>query len=177
MTFSRRFAALSLVLVFGAVSLTACSVSIADPGATPSATPPVASAPNAPLAPSPSASGPHGVVDDERMARLQRTRWTDAVAQHVVCVNGEYTVDHNADGIVVEVTGDCREVTIVADAATVLLPAVDELKVTGDGNILILASGRQITLDADADANLVGWESGTPVVKDSGTLNATTPIS
>ncbi len=171
MNISRRCAALPLVLVLGALSLTGCSVSIADPATAAPA------APSAALTPSPSASGPHGVVDQERMARLQRTRWTDAVTQHVVCVDGEYTVDHNADATVIDIAGDCHEVTIVADAATVLLPAVDELNVAGDGNILILASSQQVTLDADADANLVGWESGTPAVKDSGTLNATTPIS
>ena len=48
---------------------------------------------------------------------------------------------------------------------------------TGDGSIVIVASAREIAIDADADANLVGWEQGTPEVRDAGTLNATTPIS
>lgn len=176
----RRPLALSLTLFVAGSALAGCSVRVSDagavsPGATPASSSPAAPSPSAP---SPTESGAvRGIVDDERMAKLQRSRWADKVTQHVVCVDGAYTVDRNADALVVEVTGDCREVTILASAATVLLPAVDELTVEGDGNIVILASAREIGLDAGADANLVGWESGTSVVKDAGTLNGTTPIS
>ena len=165
----RRPLAFSLALmVASCATLAGCGVRVSDAGvATPTAS-----------APSPTdTANVRGVVDDERMAKLQRSRWSDTVTQHVVCVDGAYTVDRNADAMVVEVTGACREVTILASAATVLLPAVDELSVQGDGNIVIMAAAREVVLDAGADANLVGWESGTAVVKDAGTLNGTTPIS
>ena len=48
---------------------------------------------------------------------------------------------------------------------------------TATDDIVIVAAAREIELAAEADANLVGWETGTAVVKDSGTLNGTTPIS
>ncbi|KIC58277.1 DUF3060 domain-containing protein [Microbacterium hominis] len=177
----RRPLALSFALLIAGCALAGCSVRVSDAGAATStaadaaaSTSPTAAAPS----PSPSDSATvRGVVDDERMAKLQRSRWSDEVTQHVACVDGAYTVDRNADALVVEVTGDCREVTILASAATVLLPAVDELSVQGDGNIVIVAAAREIVLDAGADANLVGWESGTAVVKDAGTLNGTTSIS
>lgn len=175
----RRSLALSLALIVAGCALAGCSVRVSDAGAATS-TGAGASAPTAPTASSPSPTDTadvRGIVDDERMAKLQRSRWSDKVTQHVVCLDGAYTVDRNADALVVEVTGDCREVTILASAATVLLPAVDELSVQGDGNIVIAAAAREIVLDAGADANLVGWESGTAVVKDAGTLNGTTPIS
>lgn len=175
----RRSLALSLALIVAGCALAGCSVRVSDAGAATS-TGAGASAPTAPTASSPSPTDTadvRGIVDDERMAKLQRSRWSDKVTQHVVCVDGAYTVDRNADALVVEVTGDCREVTILASAATVLLPAVYELSVQGDGNIVIAAAAREIVLDAGADANLVGWESGTAVVKDAGTLNGTTPIS
>jgi hypothetical protein len=97
-------------------------------------------------APSPTGSANARLVDDERMAKLQRSRWTDAVTQHVVCADGQHLVDSNADAVVVEVTGDCREVTIVASGAIVLLPALDELTIEGDGNIVIVAAAREIEL-------------------------------
>ncbi|MBD3758871.1 MAG: hypothetical protein LBE44_08185 [Microbacterium hominis] len=180
----RRFLALPLVLALAGVGLVGCTVAVADqPAASGTASAPsstsTGSTPDsaASTAATPAAANPTGTVDDERMARLQRSSWTDAVTQHVVCIDGEYTVDNNADALVVEITGDCREVTIAAHGATVLLPAVDEMKITGDGSIVIVASAREIAIDADADANLVGWEQGTPEVHDAGTLNATTPIS
>lgn len=57
-----------------------------------------------------------------------------------------------------------------------LLPAVGTVEVQGDGNIVITASAQQIELTGEADANLVGWEAGTAVVRDSGVMNATTLI-
>ena len=86
------------------------------------------------------------------------------------------SIDSNADALVVSVTGDCDRVTILADGAIVLLPAVGTVEVQGDGNIVITASAQQIELTGEADANLVGWEAGTSVVRDSGVMNATTLI-
>ncbi|WP_336625850.1 MULTISPECIES: hypothetical protein [unclassified Microbacterium] len=171
----RRPLVLLFALVVAGSALAGCSVRVADgDGATPSTSPTSATS----SAPSPTGSANvRGFVDDERMAKLQRSRWTDAVTQHVVCTDGQHLVDSNADAVVVEVTGDCRELTIVASGAIVLLPALDELTIEGDGNIVIVAAAREIELAAEADANLVGWETGTAVVKDSGTLNGTTPIS
>jgi len=185
MSTTHRILALSLGLVVAGTAFAGCSVRVTDPAA---ATPQGVASTSTPATPgentenaenssAPDATGAAPIVDDERMARLQRSRWTDSVSQHVVCVDGEYTVDRNADALVVEVTGDCREVTVLASGATVLLPEIDELSVEGDGNIVILAAARQLTIDAQADANLIGWENGTPVVKDAGTLNGTTPIS
>ncbi len=185
-----RLSSLSLAVVVGAAALglTGCGVRITDAAADP--TPAVVDASPAPsrsatassAAPSATAQGeventhPTGLVDDERMARLQRARWTDKVSQHVVCIDGAYTVDRNADALVVDVSGECREVTIVAAGAIVLLPAVDTLTVQGDGNIVVLVSAARIEVDAEADANLIGWEAGTPAVVDAGVLNGTTPI-
>jgi len=186
---TRRIVVLALSLLVVGTALAGCSVRVADPAAaTPEAaistsapassdSSPSKNAENAENTGAPDATGAAPVADDERMARLQRSRWTGSVTQHVVCADGEYTVDRNADALVVEVTGDCREIKIIASGATVLLPEVDELTVEGDGNIMILASARQVSIDAQADANLIGWENGTPAVKDAGTLNATTPIS
>ncbi len=176
----RRPLVLLLALAVAGSGLAGCSVRVADAdGATPSTSPTSATS-SAPVSSAPSPTGSanvRGFVDDERMAKLQRSRWTDAVTQHVACADGQHLVDSNADAVVVEVTGDCREVTIVASGAIVLLPALDELTIEGDGNIVIVAAAREIELAAEADANLVGWETGTAVVKDSGTLNGTTPIS
>lgn len=178
-TFRRPLVLLFALVVTGS-AVTGCSVRVADAdGATPSTSPTSATS-SAPVSSAPSPTGSanvRGFVDDERMAKLQRSRWTDAVTQHVVCTDGQHLVDSNADAVVVEVTGDCREVTIVASGAIVLPPALDELTIEGDGNIVIVAAAREIELAAEADANLVGWETGTAVVKDSGTLNGTTPIS
>lgn len=176
----RRPLVLLLALAVAGSGLAGCSVRVADAdGATPSTSPTSATS-SAPVSSAPSPTGSanvRGFVDDERMAKLQRSRWTDAVTQHVACADGQHLVDSNSDAVVVEVTGDCREVTIVASGAIVLLPALDELTIEGDGNIVIVAAAREIELAAEADANLVGWETGTAVVKDSGTLNGTTPIS
>ncbi|PZU32885.1 MAG: hypothetical protein DI577_02275 [Microbacterium sp.] len=176
----RRPLVLLFALVVAGSAAAACSVRVADAdGSTPSTSPTSATS-SAPVSSAPSPTGSEnvrGFVDDERMAKLQRSRWTDAVTQHVVCVDGQHTVDSNADALVVEVTGDCREVTILASAAIVLLPALDELTIEGDGNVVIVSAAREIDLDAEADANLVGWETGTAIVKDAGTLNGTTPIS
>ena len=178
-TFRRPLVLLFALVVTGS-AVTGCSVRVADAdGSTPSTSPTSATS-SAPVSSAPSPTGSanvRGLVDDERMTKLQRSRWTDAVTQHVVCTDGQHLVDSNADAVVVEVTGDCREVTIVASGAIVLLPALDELTIEGDGNIVIVAAAREIELAAEADANLVGWETGTAVVKDSGTLNGTTPIS
>lgn len=178
-TFRRPLVLLFALVVTGS-AVTGCSVRVADAdGSTPSTSPTSATS-SAPVSSAPSPTGSanvRGFVDDERMAKLQRSRWTDAVTQHVVCTDGQHLVDSNADAVVVEVTGDCREVTIVASGAIVLLPALDELTIEGDGNIVIVAAAREIELAAEADANLVGWETGTAVVKDAGTLNGTTSIS
>lgn len=171
---------LFLALAVAGSVLAGCSVRVADDADSTTGASPTAAASSAPSSSAPSSTGSanvRGLVDDERMAKLQRSRWTDAVTQHVVCVDGQHTVDSNADALVVEVTGDCREVTILASAAIVLLPALDELTIEGDGNVVIVSAAREIDLDAEADANLVGWETGTAIVKDAGTLNGTTPIS
>lgn len=122
------------------------------------------------------AQGPVATVDDDSMARLQRAQYTSSVSQSLTCAGGEVSIDSNADALVVSVTGDCDRVTILADGAIVLLPAVGTVEVQGDGNIVITASAKQIELTGEADANLVGWEAGTSVVRDSGVMNATTLI-
>lgn len=183
MDISHRTVALSLGIVLAGLALTGCSVSVSGPASTPdtSSTAPTGAAGASRGAATPETSAGQvdtstGIVDDERMAKLQRSRWTGSVSQHLVCSGDDLTLDHNLDAMIVELTGDCDDVTIVADAGIVLLPAVQELTIEGDGAIVIVASAEEITLSAAADANLVGWESGSPEVHNSGTLNGTTPI-
>lgn len=188
MNTTTRTALLSLGILLAGTALTGCTITVSDPPATDSGAPrtaagaspgaastPSGPTPSTPVAEDPTTSAPR--VDDERMARLHRTTWADAVTQHLTCTGGTLTVDRNADAMVIEVAGDCRDVTIDAVAATVLLPAVGRVTVDTDGSIVIVESADEIVLGSSADANLVGWERGTPVVRDSGVMNATTPIS
>ncbi|MFT3798499.1 DUF3060 domain-containing protein [Microbacterium sp.] len=115
------------------------------------------------------------IVSDEVRDRLRRDRWTDSVTSNFTCTSDDYVIDHVHDAMVVDVTGDCTDVTIEAHAGVTLLPAVKNLTITGDGGIVIVASAETITITGSAWA--VGWESGTPAIHDQGTLNATTPIS
>lgn len=194
MNTTTRTALLSLSILLAGTALTGCTITVSDPPATDSAapraaagaTPSTSSTPSGPTSSGPTPSTPAAEeepttsvprVDDERLARLHRTTWADAVTQHLTCTGGTVTVDRNADAMVVEVAGDCRDVTINAVAATVLLPAVGRVTVDTDGSIVIVESADEIVLGSSADANLVGWERGTPVVRDTGVMNATTPIS
>lgn len=187
MNTTTRSALLSLSILIAGAALTGCTVSVSGPtAADPTAADPTPATGSTPatgrvsspsVAPSDAATGSTPLLDDERMARLHRTTWADSVTQHLTCADGALTVDRNSDALVIEVAGECRDVTIAAVGATVLLPAVGRVSIDDDGSIVIVESADEIVLSADADANLVGWERGTPVVRDAGVMNATTPIS
>lgn len=185
MNTTARTAVLALVVVLTGTALVGCTVTVSDPpaategatGAPQRATPAATATGVSGAATDATGAAPAPLVDDERMARLHRTTWADAVTQHLTCDGGEATVERNADAMVVEVAGECRTVTIHASGATVLLPAVGSLTIDGDASVAIVESADEIVLADEADANLVGWERGTPVVRDTGVLNVTTPIS
>lgn len=184
MNTTSRLTVIALSTVLVAAAFTGCSISVSQPAATtPSTTPrgavdaPVPTDTGAVDEPEATDSTPQTApADDARMARLHRTTWEDAVTQHLTCTGEPFTLGNTADALVVEIAGDCTDVTILAHAATVLVPDVGMLTVVGDGSVVIATSIENLVFDATADANLVGWEKGTPVIKDAGTLNATSPI-
>lgn len=184
-TTSRRGirSALLATAVLAPLLLSGCSVAVTDP-ATGTSPAPGSSAPSDAGSPAPEETGgtepgdqPSVVVDDETRARLDRDRLREQVTQNLTCVDGSATVGRDLDGMIVELTGDCAEVTIEASAGGVLLPAVGVVTIVGDGATVVMASADEIVFDDAADINVVGWESGTPVIRYAGVSNVTTPVS
>ncbi|WP_076707925.1 hypothetical protein [Microbacterium oleivorans] len=160
-----------------------CSVAVTDPAArasspapsssseAPDSTPPASEASPAPQA------EPSAVVDAQTKEKLDRTRLRELVTQNLSCTDGSATVGRDLDGMIVEFTGNCKEVTILASAGVVLLPDVGLLSIKGDAENVVVASAEKIVFDKSADINLVGGESGTPAIDYAGTANVTTPVS
>lgn len=167
----------------GIIALGGCSVAVTDPtpaasssGAGVPAPAETGSASDPVETNDPTDDGSPAPVDEAIRERLNRGVLEASVSQNLTCEGGEFVVGDNADGMIVNVSGDCSRVVVQADAGAVLLPAVSDLVIEGDGAVVVVASADTVTLTSDADINLVGWESGTPVVTDGGVSNVTTPI-
>ena len=178
---SIRSALLGAALV-APLLLAGCTVAVTDPAARASSPVPSASsvAPGASTGPDVSpapVTESSAVVDPEVRAKLDRARLRELVTQNLTCTDGSATVGRDLDGMIVEFTGDCTEVTILASAGVVLLPDVGLLTINGDAENVVVASAEKIVFDKNADINLVGWESGTPTIDYAGTANVTTPLS
>ncbi|CAL4860498.1 hypothetical protein [Microbacterium sp. MM2322] len=183
---SIRSALLGAALV-APLLLAGCTVAVTDPAARASSPVPSSPVPSASSAAPGASTGPDvspapvtessAVVDPEVRAKLDRARLRELVTQNLTCTDGSATVGRDLDGMIVEFTGDCTEVTILASAGVVLLPDVGLLTINGDAENVVVASAEKIVFDKNADINLVGWESGTPTIDYAGTANVTTPLS
>ena len=184
MNTASRFAPLTVGLTLAAFALAGCSVSVSAPTSTPGADTSNASPATGAAGGEADAGGSEtgvapavGTVDDETMASLQRSAWASYVTQNLVCEDGSLDLARNADATVVDITGDCAEVTIEAHAGTILLGDVGHLTVIGDGITVIAHSIDEITMASGAHTNVVGWEQGTPTITDDGINSVLTPIS
>lgn len=174
-------AVLVCTVLLGGATLSGCTVQLTEPAD-------AATSSSAPSTSSTSSTGSAGsaasstdtdprALEGDVVARLQRARWTDLVTQHFACDQGSFTLGTNSNALVVEVTGDCDTVTILTKGAIVLLPETGTVEIDDFGNTVIVASADQVVLTDGSAGNVVGWERGTPVIRDSGTVNTTVPLS
>ncbi len=142
--------------------VTGCTVTLspADGSAneTPSATPSPSSSRTA--VPSPSASSTGAAIGGDLSGLITRADAQAAVDQQLTCTGASFVVDQDSDARVVEVTGDCTDVTIEADGATVLLQNVATLSVDADVAMVFVTSAEAIVLGGAG--NTVVWAAGTP---------------
>ncbi|KZE88654.1 DUF3060 domain-containing protein [Microbacterium sp. TNHR37B] len=163
----------------GAVSLglAGCTVSFEPAREKPS---PAASAPTGtqtgadPADPDPSATdaGNGGTeTDPAAAARATRDHWQSRVSGVVSCVDGR--ADVTADATVLQITDDCDTVTVEGAGVVVLARQVGTLTVGADASTVIVAGADAV--EVTGVGNEVFWESGSPVVSDTGTMNVVLP--
>ncbi len=163
---ARARALAALAVVVSITALSGCGLRVVD---TTSSQPPSSEAPSkAPTTPTDPASDPPESTDPTTMP--SRSDFTDQVSQTLSCTSEP--LDVSAIGVVVELTGDCGDVTISSSGAVVLADTVDSLTITGVGNTVLVNS--VTLLGVTGDANVVLWGEDAPTIDDSGVSNVLT---
>lgn len=96
-----------------------------------------------------------------------RAAYEDSVTVTLSCGPAPLEIDNVGD--VIELSGDCADVTVSGTGAVILADRIGTLTVTGVANIVLVD-----TLDAgalDGTGNVVHWQSGTPNMSDMGVAN------
>lgn len=172
-----RRPARTLVVAAGALLcaavLAGCTVSVAPAGGAPTTDAVTSTPTRTPSPPSSSAASDTGAVGGDLSGLITRAEAQAAVNQQLTCTGSPFEVDHDSDARVVEVTGDCTDVKIEADGATVLLQAVGTLTVDADVSMVFVTSADTVVLDGDG--NTVVWSTGNPTIIDDGIVNVTGP--
>lgn len=168
---------LTSLVAAAALGMAGCSVAF-EPTAAPSS--PAPSSPESPSvpvdnSPTDSGTGDSGAgdsgTDDGDRSLPTRAEWEPKVSGTVSCVDGR--ADITADISVLELAADCDEVTVSGTGSVILAAHVGRLSVRGDTATIIVASADAV--DVAGVGNVVLWESGTPVVSDTGDINVVLP--
>lgn len=161
---SRSATLSTLVAVATTVALAGCTLAF-----TPELPDPPSLAPTS--APSP-AAGDSGNDDGDEPDSPEtipsiRQEYSEQVQRSLSCPGDAITISDS--GAVIELVDDCASVTVSGAGTVVLAQVVGTLTVTATSAIVIVASADSVT--TEGTANLVRWESGSPVVIDTGVNN------
>ncbi|MFT4280450.1 DUF3060 domain-containing protein [Microbacterium sp.] len=116
-------------------------------------------------------AGDGAETDPAAAERATRAHWQSRVSGVVSCVDGR--ADVTADATVLEITDDCDIVTVEGAGVVVLARQVGTLTVGADASTVIVAGAGAV--EVTGVGNEVFWESGSPVVSDTGTMNVVLP--
>ncbi len=110
-------------------------------------------------------------TDPAATERATRAHWQSRVSGVISCVDGR--ADVTADATVLEITDDCDTVTVEGAGVVILARQVGTLTVGADASTVIVAGAEAV--EVTGVGNEVFWESGSPVVSDTGTMNVVLP--